>query len=102
VLYEDQIEDCRSWVYCDKRKRIEMKHGYKDSDGHGTHCVSVILKVAQNAHIYVARVFESRSQRRVEDKMINQAIVKVFISANTRNLLLTIPRHLRALSTNGR
>lgn len=32
----------------------------KDLIGHGTHTTSILLNVAQNAHVFVARVFESR------------------------------------------
>jgi subtilisin family serine protease len=30
----------------------------KDDDGHGTHCTSILAKLAPNAEIYVGRVFQ--------------------------------------------
>jgi subtilisin family serine protease len=30
----------------------------KDLDGHGTHCTSILAKLAPNAEIFVARVFQ--------------------------------------------
>jgi subtilisin family serine protease len=45
------------------RKRIEYdtfipgdQAGPEDLDGHGTHCTGILLKVAKNAQIYVARI----------------------------------------------
>jgi subtilisin family serine protease len=37
--------------------------GYEDEDGHGTHCASLILEVAPNSHLYLARVTRNRNER---------------------------------------
>lgn len=34
---------------------------FEDSVGHGTHCVSVVLKTCPYANVYMAKVFESKS-----------------------------------------
>ncbi|SCB65970.1 unnamed protein product [Fusarium graminearum] len=75
-LYKKQIKDCRTWLYCDTSKHIKMEDLCTDSDGHGTHCASTVLKVAQNAHIYVAKVLEIRSQEKARSETTTQAIVK--------------------------
>ena len=36
---------------------IENSASIKDLDGHGTHCTSILAKLAPNAEIFVARVF---------------------------------------------
>jgi subtilisin family serine protease len=35
-------------------------HEFHDEDGHGTHCVSLLRKVAPDAEIYVAKVFSHK------------------------------------------
>lgn len=37
--------------------------GDRDSVGHGTHCAALLLELAQNADIYVARVYEDRTKK---------------------------------------
>jgi hypothetical protein len=58
--------------------------GDYDEDGHGTHAGALILKVAPNAILYVARVFRSKNDGKnsSEQDIINGRIAK----ANTRNL----------------
>jgi hypothetical protein len=38
---------------------VENSKTYKDLDGHGTHCASLVLTHAKNAKVFVGRVFES-------------------------------------------
>lgn len=55
--------------------------GDYDEDGHGTHAGALILKVAPNARLYVARVFRSRHEGKnsEEQDIINRSIAKVSI-----------------------
>jgi subtilisin family serine protease len=36
---------------------VENSDNIKDDDGHGTHCISLVLKYAPNAEIFAGRVF---------------------------------------------
>jgi len=38
---------------------VEDSSEIKDSNGHGTHCTSLVAKFAPNAELYVGRVFEN-------------------------------------------
>ena len=40
---------------------IEKHSKMLDLDGHGTHCVSLVLRHAPNAEVFVGRVFEKRN-----------------------------------------
>lgn len=35
--------------------------GYRDDDGHGTHCAGLVLQTAPHAHIYIAKVGTGRN-----------------------------------------
>lgn len=77
VAYEDQIRCCKSWLQGQQGEDLEK--GDRDLDGHGTHCASLILQVAQNVSLYVARVFKSRTEKTgpVEVQETQEAIAKV-------------------------
>ncbi|KAG8422122.1 hypothetical protein J3459_010707 [Metarhizium acridum] len=74
-LFGDQIIEYKSWIQCNE-DRSELDGGHGDLDGHGTHCASVLLNVAKNAHIYVARVFRARTERNMDDNATNKAIAE--------------------------
>lgn len=38
----------------------KQRSGYRDTDGHGTHCTGLLLQTAPNAHIYIAKVGSDR------------------------------------------
>jgi hypothetical protein len=52
---EDRIKDIRSWVN-DLDGKQEWKTG--DASGHGTHVASLLLDVAPDCDIYIARIAE--------------------------------------------
>jgi hypothetical protein len=74
--YEDQIIECESWLKSEQGN--ELHKGDRDLDGHGTHCASLLLKVAKNAHIYVARVFQGKAEKmdQIDAKDTQEAIAK--------------------------
>lgn len=74
--YEGQIT-FRSWLSYDKRGKKDLDRGDRDLDGHGTHCASLILKVAQNVHLYVARIYQSREERNIDETTTHKAVVDV-------------------------
>lgn len=60
-IYPGQIMECRSWLTTNDPDGT-LEGGDRDLDGHGTHSTGLILKLAPNATVYVARVFESRTE----------------------------------------
>lgn len=48
----------------------------KDEDGHGTHCAGLILRYAQRANLYVARITETNEPCR-KDRDFNDKVAKV-------------------------
>lgn len=52
----DQIKDIRSWV--DDKSGLKVHDG--DSSGHGTHIAGIILDLAPNVDIYIAKVTKFR------------------------------------------
>jgi len=54
-IYKGRIMDFKDWVAGGKDA-----NSWVDSDGHGTHSAGLILKVAPEAELYVARVFEKQ------------------------------------------
>jgi hypothetical protein len=54
-LYEDQVKGYRDW-FADGGEGSPSV----DSDGHGTHSAGLLMKVAPEAEIYVARVFKKK------------------------------------------
>jgi hypothetical protein len=72
-----EIEDGRITYY----DFVDGSTNFKDEDGHGTHCTSVLAKLAPNAEIYVGRVF--RSSRSVEDSVdVVTKVIKCCIYSN--------------------
>ena len=57
-IYLDQIQECRSWLGAEEHEDGNPGTGNIDVDGHGTHSTGLLLEVAPNAEIFVARVFE--------------------------------------------
>jgi hypothetical protein len=53
----DRIKNIRSWV--DGKAGVEAKRG-GDLSGHGTHIAGIILDLAPNVDIYIARVTKTR------------------------------------------
>ncbi|KAK4101058.1 subtilisin-like protein [Parathielavia hyrcaniae] len=77
ALYEEQIIECKSWLENGTGAHGAWRSGNRDVDGHGTHCASLLLKVAPHAALYVARVFQDRAQMGGENeaKHIAEAII---------------------------
>jgi hypothetical protein len=42
----------------------DLKRGDRDLDGHGTHAAALLLGVAPEADLFVARVFKDRNESR--------------------------------------
>jgi hypothetical protein len=82
-----RIRSSKSWV----RSKIGEDE-VEDLDGHGTHAVGLLLKVAPEADIYVARVFEKNNEREgaVSTLEINAGIAKVRFSPVNKTFLLNI------------
>lgn len=91
-VYEEQILCCKSWLKAEKGS--DLLKGDRDLDGHGTHCASLLLKVAPNVDIYVARVFQKRSERKgtVGSTETQQAIADVCRTVSSYDFLLTTRR----------
>jgi subtilisin family serine protease len=53
----DRIMDIRSWV--DGQTAVKTKRG-EDVSGHGTHITGIILDLAPNVDLYIARVTKTR------------------------------------------
>ena len=62
-LYDGQLIECRNWHDCTDENGEHMPDG-GDDDGHGTHVASLLLGVAPNCHVYVARVSGHRKAQR--------------------------------------
>ena len=62
-IYSDRIRECRSWLDAFGLEDGNPETGNIDVDGHGTHSTGLLLEVAPNAEIFVARVFESRGEK---------------------------------------
>lgn len=70
--YEDRIT-YRSWLNENVLEEV-------DTDGHGTHATGLILQVAPNADVYVARVTKGNSGReRFDAKIIAEVVHKPLI-----------------------
>jgi hypothetical protein len=70
--FQDRIAGYKDWI--DLNDEIQQ-----DLDGHGTHSTALLMKVAPNAMIYVARVFKHGDHRKgiTPKQDINQIIEKV-------------------------
>jgi len=47
----------------------KQRSGYRDTDGHGTHCTGLLLQTAPNAHIYIAKVGSDRDNDPVAENI---------------------------------
>ncbi|KAI9692086.1 MAG: hypothetical protein M1820_009521 [Bogoriella megaspora] len=74
--YDGQIECYKSWLSGGAGE--ETERGHRDLHGHGTFCASLILKVAKNASLHVARVFRTNKERNgyVETQATQEAIAQ--------------------------
>ena len=72
--YEDRVKDFKDWILGE-----EGRSQWTDSDGHGTHSAGLLMKVAPEADIYVARVFEKQKSGRgaVPTELIDKNIAQV-------------------------
>ncbi|KAK5723184.1 hypothetical protein LTR17_013904 [Elasticomyces elasticus] len=62
-MYGRRIGEIRSWVCtADSVNGVAQQYG-DDSDGHGTHAASVVLNTDPFCEVYVAKVFEGRSEK---------------------------------------
>jgi hypothetical protein len=59
--YGNRLAGHKSWLTpTDKDK--DLGRGDKDMDGHGTHATGLLLRLAPDAEVYVARVFKKRRE----------------------------------------
>ena len=61
--YANQIRGCRSWLGVDENEEGNSETRNFDVSGHGTHSTGLLLEVAPNAEVFVARVFENPDKR---------------------------------------
>ena len=83
--YSGRIAEYRTW--CDtpvSESGREILHG-EDADGHGTQITSVLLDVAPQCRVYIAKIFESRMNKNSE--VLNR-------STQTRIAFVSIERSL--------
>lgn len=62
---DDRIKECVSFFDGNGENRgcddtPVLVSGFKDLDGHGTHCAALIMRIAPTAELYVARVFPTK------------------------------------------
>jgi subtilisin family serine protease len=71
----DRVKGFKDWILGEKNG-----NQWTDSDGHGTHSATLLMKVAPKADIYMARVFEKQGSGRgaVPTKLIEDNIAQVF------------------------
>jgi hypothetical protein len=60
--YTNRIIKTKSWLGDNTTDDPELRLGDRDLDGHGTHAAGLLLKVAPEAEIYVARVFKGKKE----------------------------------------
>ncbi|CZR60317.1 uncharacterized protein PAC_10213 [Phialocephala subalpina] len=74
--YGDRLRDQKSWLSHDEDCKEHLNRGDRDLDGHGTHAASLLLQVAPEADVYIARVFKDRKESKgiVMAEMIHQRI----------------------------
>ena len=62
IGYTDRIIETKSWLGGSANTDPELERGDLDLDGHGTHAAALLLHVAPDADIYVARVCEGKRE----------------------------------------
>lgn len=74
-LYDDRIIQCRSWLNTENSRGELLQDPSSDHDGHGTHGTSILLDATQGTDIkiYVAQIFESRSEKLKDDSFVDNA-----------------------------
>lgn len=50
------VQNLRKAIREGRRLTNKERSGYRDTHGHGTHCTGILLQVAPNAHIYIAKI----------------------------------------------
>ena len=55
-----------------KNKKGRNQGAYLDRNGHGTSCASLILDVAPNADLYIARISDDENQQAIGDRHVAQ------------------------------
>lgn len=60
--YRSRVREVKSWLSNSGDCAHELYKGDRDLDGHGTHAGGLLLKVAPDAEIFVARVFRDRKE----------------------------------------
>ena len=78
--YRDRIREQKSWVTDDDCDDF-IQRGDRDIDGHGTHGAALLLQVAPEADIFVARVFRDRKESRgdIMAEVIHNRIANVIL-----------------------
>jgi hypothetical protein len=74
---DERIKGC--WSFFNENGESDMIEEFKDQDGHGTHGATLILRVAPQAELFVARVFKARQDSTfgVEASNIHERIARV-------------------------
>ena len=67
--WNKRIKDAKSW--------LDEEGGDRDSCGHGTHGASLLMKVAPEAHIYVARVIKDGECSLNPDNVADVRLLKI-------------------------
>jgi hypothetical protein len=62
VGYMDRIMGIKSWLGDPANTDPELNRGDRDLDGHGTHAAALLLQVAPDVDVYVARVFKGKHE----------------------------------------
>jgi hypothetical protein len=80
---QGRIREHKSWLADDDGDTF-LRRGDRDLDGHGTHGAALLLEVAPEADIFVARVFKDR-------KEIKGSIMAEVIHARIADVMLLVP-----------
>jgi subtilisin family serine protease len=72
--FGDRVKGYKDWIEDEREGKP-----WVDLDGHGTHSAALLMKVAPEAEVYVARVFKSGTSDKDSPptKEINDGIAKV-------------------------
>lgn len=105
-IYSDRVRECRSWVgpLGNGDGDGDLENGNVDINGHGTHSTGLLLEVAPNADIFVARVFEDLDAKQGRRRMeaTSQRVSQVSAYSSGLHTAIDNRRPLDMLWTNGK